>query len=64
MRTFWYLILLLVMGIAVGAELPTIKLAIGGGHDEFTVLMVALVLISSCMRPVHGRGRVRSRGAS
>ena len=46
MRTFWYLILLLVMGIAVGAELPTIKLAIGGGHDEFTVLMVALTLIS------------------
>ena len=46
MRTFGYLILLLVMGIAVGAELPTIKLAIGGGHDEFTMLMVALVLIS------------------
>ena len=46
MRAFWYLILLLVMGIAVGAELPTIKLAIGSGHDEFTVLMVALALIS------------------
>ena len=34
------------MGIAVGAEPPTIKLAIRGGPDEFTVLMVALVLIS------------------
>ena len=46
MRQLLYLFLLLVMGIAVGAELPTIKLAITGGHDEFTVLMVALILIS------------------
>ena len=46
MRQLWYLFLLLIMGLAWGAEFSTLKLAIAGGHDEFTVLMVALVLIS------------------
>ena len=46
MRQLWFLFLLLVMGIAWGAEFSAIKLALLGGHDEFTVLMIALVLIT------------------
>ena len=46
MRQLWLLFLLLVMGVAWGAEFSALKLAILGGHDEFTVLMIALVLIS------------------
>lgn len=34
------------MGVAWGVEFSALKLAIQGGHDEFTILMVALILIS------------------
>ena len=47
MRQLWFPFLLLVMGVAVGVEFSALKLAVTGGHDEFTVLMVALVLIAS-----------------
>ena len=46
MRQLWFLFLLLVMGIAWGVEFSALKLALLGGHDEFTILMIALVLIS------------------
>jgi len=45
-RQVWFLFLLLIMGVAWGLEFSALKLAVRGGHDEFTVLMITLVLIS------------------
>ena len=48
MRQLWFLFLLLVSGVAWGIEFSALKLAVQGGHDELTILMIALVLITIC----------------
>ncbi len=46
MRQLWFLVLIVVMGVAWGAEFSMLKLALQGGYDEITVLTVSLALIS------------------
>ena len=45
MRQFGFLVLIVVMGVAWGAEFSMLKLALQGGHDEITVLTISLGLI-------------------
>ncbi len=46
MRQFGFLVLIVIMGVAWGAEFSMLKLALQGGYDEITVLTVSLGLIA------------------
>ena len=46
MHRLGLLIVLLIQGVAWGAQFSMLKLAVQGGYDEITVLFIALVLIS------------------
>ena len=46
MRQLLFLALLLIQGVAWGAQFSMLKLALQGGYDEITVLFIALALIS------------------